>query len=435
MARAADPRGLMRFQDTTYRTEHPMQINRTHTALKLALVSITLAALTGCGSTKPKYASAGLETAKANMAMLKSGTEWQMAMQHYQAGDLEKAIKSVDRSLALNPEVAKSHVLRGRILLEMGRLEDARLSLAQAEKLDPNNVDAQYFQGILAERTGQGDQALTRYLKCAELDQSNVQYVIAAAEMHIAAGRLNEAEQLVTSRRASFDNSAAMRQTFGHIAMLRTEYSAAVKHFNDALLLAPKDNRVLEDLVSAQLAAGQHADAEYNLQILLDDDANKERRDLKMMRARCLMAINRPVEARSILQELVGDRAGGRDVRAWSDLGQVAVLLKDRVTLRQAAARVMALAPEKSDGYELNALSLRLQGKNPEALAAIDQAISKNAQNPTAMRIRALVLQDLGRTGDAQAALAAAASLDRNPQSGNQMFAQPDPAAQFERPQ
>ena len=407
------------------------------TTLSLAVMSVALAALSGCATDKPKYSSAGIQAAKSNMALLKSGTEWQMAMQHYQAGDLDKALKACERSLLLNPEVPKSHVLRGRIMLEKGRLEDARQSFAQAEKLDPNNLDAQYFQGILAERTGQPEQALIRYNKAAELDPSNVQYVIAAAEMHISAGRLDDAEKLLNQRRSSFDNSAAMRQIYGHIAMLRSDYPNAVRYFNEALLLAPKDARVLEDLVNAQVAAGQFADAEYNLQVLLDDDANKERRDLKMTRARCLVAVNRPVEARSVLQELVGDRAGGRDVRAWTELGQVAALLKDRVTLRQAAARVMALAPDKSDGFELQALSLRLQGKNDEALAAIDQALTRNDQNPTAMRIKALVLQDLGRTGESRAALASAASLE---QSGSKpatstSIAQPDPAGQFERPQ
>lgn len=413
------------------------RVSRMHSRTPLAVVAVAvaLAALGGCGSNNQKYSKSGIEAGKANMALLKSGTEWQMAMQHYQAGDLEKAIKAVDRSLALNPEVPKSHVLRGRIMMEKGRLEDAKQSFAQAEKLDPNNLDAQYFQGILAERTGQNDQALTRYMKAAELDPSNVQYVIAAAEMHIASGHLDAAEKLLNDRRTSFDNSAAMRQTYGHIAMLRNDYPAAVKYFSDAQLLAPKDSRVLEDLVHAEMAARQFADAEYNLQCLLDDETNKERRDLKLLRARCLMEVDRPVEARSILQGLTADRAGGRDVRAWIDLGQVAVVLKDRVTLRQAAARVMALAPDKSDGFELQALSLRLQGKNDEALAAVDQALNKNADNPTALRIRALVLQDLGRTGESRAAVAAANALDQHaPSNSGTTIAQPDPAGQLPRP-
>lgn len=415
------------------------------TALRLAIFSAAALALAGCAAEKPKYAKEGLESAKSNMAMLKSGTDWQMAMQHYQAGDLDKALKAVDKSLGVNPGVAKSHVLRGRIMLEKGRLEDARLSLLKGEELEPTNIDAQYFLGILAERRGQTDEALTRYLKAADLDINNPQHVIAAAEMHIAAGRLDAAEQLLTERAHNFDTSAAVRQTLGHIAMLRNDPARASKHFNEALLLAPKDPRVLEDLASAQIAAGFFADAEYNLQVLLEDPSSQERRDLKQMRARCLVSINRPVEARTILQELTGDREGGRDVRSWTELGHVAVLLKDRITLRQAAARVMALAPEKPDGFELQAMSLRLQGKNDEALAAVDQAIARNNTNPTAYMLRALVLKDLGRTSESAAALATAEQFSRSGapsvqtpqprqmQSGT-TIAQPDPGAQAEVP-
>lgn len=405
----------------------------TRTGVSAVLFASLLALMAGCSTTKPKIASAGLEAAKSNMALLKSGTEWQMAMQHYQAGDLDKALKAVDRSLALNPEVCKSHVLRGRIMLEKSRLEDARVSLTRAEEIDATNLDAQYFLGILAERTGQSDQAMTRYLKCADLDPSNPQYVIAAAEMHIAAGRLEQAESLLLERRKNFDANPALRQSLGHIAMLRGNSEQASKLFNEALLLAPKDNGILEDLVSAQMSCGQFADAEYNLQVLLDDQANNaDRRDLRQMRARCLVAINRPVEARTILQELANDRAGGRDVRVWTELGQVAAMLKDRVTLRQAAARVMALAPSKSDGYELHAMSLRMQGKNDEALAAVDQAILRNNSNATAYKLRALVLQDLGRTAEARAALATATQYEQAPQGST--FAQPDPASQHEMP-
>lgn len=376
------------------------------------LVATAMFALAGCAHDKPKYAKDGLDAAQTKMAVLKSGAQWGMAEQHFFAGDLDKALKAVDQSLALNPEVAKSHLLRGRIMLEKGRLDDARVAFAHAEQLQPDNVDVQYFQGILAERTQKPDEALTRYLKAADLDANNAQYVVAAAEMHMQAGRLDDAEKLLTDRRKQFDNSPAVRQTFGHIAMLRGDSNKAAQYFNDAFLLAPKDMRILEALVEAQVASGQYADAEYNIQRLLDDEANKDRRDLKVMQARCLVAVNRPVEARSILQVLANDRAGGRDVRVWNDLGQVAAILKDRVNLRLAANRVMALTPEQPEGYVLKAMSLRLEGKNDEALVNLDAALAKAPSDPTSYVLRSVILKDLGRMTEAKSALATAQQLD-----------------------
>lgn len=416
----------------------------TRRAFRLASASLIALAIAGCNTGERKYSAKSVETAKSTMAQLKSGTDWQMAMQHYQAGDLDKALKAVDKSLAANPDVAKSNVLRGRIMLEKGRLEDAKASLVRGEELDPASVEAQYFQGILAERRGQTDEALARYMKAASLDPNDSQYVIAAAEMHIAAGRLDQAESFLTQSLTRYDTSPAIRQTLGHIATLRNDHTTACKFFNEALLLAPKNSRVLEDLATSEMAAGQFADAEYNIQLLLDDPDFKDRRDLKQMQARCLVAIDRPVEARTILQELTGDREGGRDVRSWIELGHVAALLKDRVTLRQSAARVMALTPDQPDGFELHALSLRLQGKNDEALKAVDQALARNNTNSTAYLLRALVLKDLGRLSESQAAIASAQQFQNAtprqnfvnpalPATGT-TIAQPDPATQHELP-
>src|SRR5689334_14733375 len=94
---------------------------RSGSALALAAC---LAALTGCAG-HGQYTQEGIKTAEERLAQMKSGTEWQMAQQQFLAGDLDKALKTVDSSIGLNPKVAKSHTLRGRILIEKGQLEAA----------------------------------------------------------------------------------------------------------------------------------------------------------------------------------------------------------------------------------------------------------------------------------------------------------------------
>src|SRR5687767_5935812 len=86
------------------------------------LALLTLAGCAGHGN----YTQERVNAAGARMSQLKSGTEWQMAQQQFLAGELDKSLKTVDRSIALNDQVPKSHTLRGRILVEKGRLEEAR---------------------------------------------------------------------------------------------------------------------------------------------------------------------------------------------------------------------------------------------------------------------------------------------------------------------
>ncbi|MBY0262458.1 MAG: tetratricopeptide repeat protein, partial [Phycisphaerales bacterium] len=168
---------------------------------RLCLRALVTAALLAAGlapaacqsGNQGKYTQERVSIAKERMSQIKSGTEWQMARQQFEGGDLTKSLKTVDRSIALNPSVSKSHVLRGRILLEQGRLEDARAAFVQAEELNPDNVDAQYYLGFIHERVSEPDKAVARYRKAMDLDTGNAQYVVAAAEMYIAQGKLDEA--------------------------------------------------------------------------------------------------------------------------------------------------------------------------------------------------------------------------------------------------
>lgn len=394
-------------------THRPRPVARRAATLALAAALAGAGSLAGC-SGHGKYTREHIAQAKEKMSALKSGTDYQMAQQQFLAGDLEKAMKTIDRSVALNPNVARSHVLRGRILLERGRLEQAREALLTAEQLDEQNVEAQYYLGIIHERVNEPAEAFARYARAAELDPANPQYLVAAAEMHLVQGRLDEAERMLTEKKNQFRYNAAVRQALGQIAMLRGEASAAAKHFADALTLASDDAGIMEDLIRAQMACGEFAEAEYYIQRLLEREENKNRRDLMHLRARCLMAVNRPVEARTLLLELTGHREGSRDLRAWIDLGNVAATLKDRANLRTAAQRVLAIAPDRHEGWMLRAMQCRLEENHEQALAAADQAAARSTGDAAPFLLRALILEDLQRTDEARASLMEGLARDPN---------------------
>jgi predicted Zn-dependent protease len=179
--------------------------------------------------------------------------------------------------------------------------------------------------------------------------------------------------------------------------------------------LAPDDLSILEDIAQSQMACGNYAEAEFAASQLLDKEQNKDRRDLKLMRARCLMALNRPVESRSVLLELTADREAGRDYQVWVELGNCAVVLKDKPHLRLAGMRAVALAPDRFEGYTLKALYNRLEGRSEEALAAIDESVKRCDGDPNPYMVRALILQDLGRPFEAKQTLEQA--MAKNPGS------------------
>ncbi|NUQ51236.1 MAG: tetratricopeptide repeat protein [Phycisphaerales bacterium] len=371
-------------------------------------------AIGGCGaSTGGGYTTEHISAAKEKMNIMKSATEWEMAHQAFLAGELDKALKGVDRSIAINDNVPKSHVLKGRILMERGELEGAIESFNKAATLDPTFVDAPYYLGIAYERINRREPSLAAYQKAAELEPSNAQYVIAAAEMMIDLGRSDEAETYLTERGGSFENNAGVRQTLGHLAMMRSDSTKAVALFNEARLLAPDDNAILEDLARAQVAATQFADAESNLSRLLKSPDMRERRDLQHLRARCLVEVDRKLDAREALIALTQGQAGAADTEAWVQLGNLSYVLKDATRTRQCAARVIALAPDRVDGYVLRGLQLRRDAKPKDALASFDKALALGAKSDVLI-LKGMALKDLNRTDEARAVFAQA--LQTNPQ-------------------
>ncbi|HYE61942.1 MAG TPA: tetratricopeptide repeat protein [Phycisphaerales bacterium] len=370
----------------------------------------------GCGGTHGNRTAEHYSTAKMKMEGIKAATEFKMAEQAFLAGDLRKALKHVDYSLSLNRDVARSHVLRGRILAEMGNIEGANECLALAKAIDPKNVDAEYYLGTIAERIERREKALEHYVAASELDTSNPQYAIAAAEMMIELGKVDEAQAYLNGHSANFDHNAGIRQTLGHVAMMQNKPEEAVTLFNEARLLQPDDQTITEDLIRAQIATKRYAEAEYNLNRLLLGKDNKDRRDLKHMRATCLVLLDRPVEAREILINLTLDQAGASDVEAWAELGQVAYMLRDYPRVKQCANRVTALAPSRPDGYVLKALSQRKSGDLAGAKKSIETAVKIDRTSDNLVLL-GMIQQDLNQNEAAR--LSFAEALRVNPQDAN----------------
>jgi tetratricopeptide (TPR) repeat protein len=386
-----------------------LRSNQCRRAVALIAVAGAVALLGGCG--QGSYTREGSSLAKEKMNMMKSATEWEMARQAFFAGDLDKALRKVDVSLGMNPNVAKSHVLKGRILLEQGEVGLAVRSFNTALAIQPDFVDAHYYVGIAAERLNRTQDAFDHFARATELDEYNDQYPVAAAEMLIDMGKFDEAANFL-SRTATLEDSPGVRQTLGHIERLRGNMPAAVSYFQSAQLLAPDDLGILEDLTRAQFAVGQFGDAEYALSQILADPDYAERRDLQRLRAECLVRLNRTGEARQMYLELTSTGEGVKDLDSWIGLGEVSHTVGDFATLRKAATRVVSLAPERQDGYVLWSLWHRQQGNQEATLRSIDDALRRNPENPLLFTMRAMTLIELGRTNEARQALTSALAID-----------------------
>lgn len=384
---------------------------------RMLLVSLICSAglLTGCtqSNRNKEYVSG----AKAKADAMKAGTEYQMAHQAFLAGDLSKARTKVEQSLTMNPNVAKSHVLRGRILMEQSQLGPALEAMEMAKTVDNEFPEAWYYEGIVFERLTQRERALDSFVTATRLDSTNPGYHIAAAEVFVDLGRYDDAEEFLLNAGSQFEHNSGVRHTLGQIAMLQGDFEHAAILFNEARLLAPDELAIVEDLIDAQIRSRRFNDAEQNLSRLLERTDYKDRRDLKHLRANCLVELDRYQEARTVLMELTSENRGANDAEAWIKLGRVSVAMRDERQLRRCAQRATAIAPDRADGHLLMAVSFRLQDRNEDALRCVDRAVTAEPNNINAHTMRGMILQDLGRSTQARQAFGNALSLDPNNQA------------------
>lgn len=396
----------------------------------LAVSAAALLALGGCTG-HGRHTSNRLSQAQLRMNQIRSATDWEMAESAFLAGDFDRAQEKLERSILLNPRVAKSHELLGRVYLEQGELEQARASLLRATVLDPKRPEPHYFLGVLDERFRAHEAALRHYQAAVELDETNAAYALAATELLVDLGRMGEAEAFLAEREGTFSYNAGIKQTLGQLAMLRSEHELAAELFREARLLSPDDPGLHEDLSRALMASGDYAGAAHSLETLRREKGYDERRDLMRLLAACYAEVDRPTEARSLLLDVVADERGAEDAGVWQELGAIAFDLGDYRTIGRAGRRLMALAPHAPEGYVFRAAWFQHEDQPDRALEALEAGATRGALDADGLVMLGAVAGEMGDFDTARRSFALALEQDPGHELARALVMTDVPGASF----
>ncbi len=159
--------------------------------------------------------------------------DWRALYEYYwQAGDFERAIEALEESIALIRKPSTSELLlladtlieageltraeqvseqlaegyddlvRGRILLERGELEEAQAALNRGLRVWPNNAIARILLGQIAARRGDLEGALDQYIEAYRVDHAHNSQITEKshaakeiARIHIALGAYEQAAE------------------------------------------------------------------------------------------------------------------------------------------------------------------------------------------------------------------------------------------------
>jgi len=370
-----------------------------------ALGAITLVAA-GCGPT-----ATGLEArdqARDRLDSVHAKIAFEQSQQSFETGQLEDALGKIDAAIGRFDEAPDFHLHRGRVLLEMHRLQPALAAFERAIELEETTGAASYFAGVVHERWANHEAAAEHYAAAFEQDGSNAHHLLASAESLVALDHHDEARALLTGNLDYFEHNPAMHQLLGQIAVMEDRYDDAVASYDQARLYSPDDPRLLEEAAWVQFEAGRYGKALDSLG-LLRGVFEVKRPDLQHLEARCLAFMGRQHEARDLYITLVEDAP--QNVDLWLELGRVSWEIGDLARTGRCGRQVMQLDAKEAEAFVLQAVAARATGNRGDAIEHLRRACELDPDDLTAQALLAHTLEQDGRFGEARSAYERALDL------------------------
>ncbi len=300
----------------------------------------------------------------------------QQAKQQFEVGQLDTAIDTISAAISKYSENGEYYLLKGRILLEQHRLDAAFHALKKSVECSPESAEPHYFLGILHQRWAEDDKALVEYKQAMELDSSHPQYLLAAAESHVALNQNKEAIDLLSSANQEFQHHPSVASLLGNIYLRGGQYDEASDWLENSILLGNNNKETNTVLAHAQFEAGRYGDCLSSL-ITFEEVHNELPISLRKLRGKCLAATGQIIEGRDVCLKVT--RETPEDIGAWRDLGYISWQMGDYKRLGQCGKNITQLDSSITEGPLFMGISALHSGDKTLARKLLSSVASDNA--------------------------------------------------------
>lgn len=311
----------------------------TSIATAFGVLAAVLASASACSSTSKR----GVEARKAaheRVGRVNTGIALEQGERALRSGEFPEALKAANGVLKAFPNDPDALMLRGRTLQEMYRAEDAAADFRAALAVDPARADAWYYLGVIHERFGRLAEAHDAYGSARCLEPRNLQYAMASVEVVVAQGDLDAALLELDEASTQFEFSHQLMHLRAEVLELAGDPASAYDWLVRAESIAPP-GAYERDLILSSFASRHYGACLQRLDRLAES-GDLEDGELLRLRARCLMVLDRPVEARDLMAGLV-EHGGMTTPADYLVLGEAAWLAGDWGRVGEAGRRLQDL--------------------------------------------------------------------------------------------
>ncbi|MBQ2529933.1 MAG: tetratricopeptide repeat protein, partial [Treponema sp.] len=195
-------------------------------------------------------------------------------------GDYKSAENCFRRALAYmdpsKPDAATYYNLSS-VLLELEKYSEGvnYAALAYNNKAGTSStlqVNIIYNYGLLSEKTGEKNRAISLYNEALALDPNHVKSKINLGALYIEKGDADSALKFLNEAYAKVPDNFEVNNNLGNAYKEKGEYSKAVIYYQSALKINPTDNTVRENLAKAYASSGQFSNAKMTYEDVIAAD-------------------------------------------------------------------------------------------------------------------------------------------------------------------
>jgi len=178
----------------------------------------------------------------------------------------------------LNLEEMLAHGSRADLAASFGRMgqlyhvyslpDEAATCYRNAKKLAANDPRWPYLVGVLAQRRGDNEAAVTNFEETLALRSGDTPALLRLAEMHLGANRPEAAQKMFEQVLQGKLGKAYAHYGLGRLASEREDFAAAVEHFESALELQPEAKNLHYLLALSHRRLGNREEAERQVAMM-----------------------------------------------------------------------------------------------------------------------------------------------------------------------
>lgn len=308
------------------------------------------------------------------------------------AGDSEAARREID-GIRVPSDSVRALVLRARVLIAEGRLQEAEQTILAAEASGPPSAEVALVRAGLEEARGRWSAAAAALTLATAATLDDLEPLLRLSLALQACGEHATAADLLAAELERRPGSIELLRRCAEVDLALGRYHEAAGALRAAADLGERGPALAAERALALALAGSHDEACVLAETLAPADLDDA---TCLALARAALATNRPARATVYLESYLDTQPG--DAAAWADLAAADLLLgRDRDAL---AALREALGRNPGDARALVLLGhLRYRaGQHADAMGSYLEAIRLGAEAAPLAGLMETLVARLGRT-------------------------------------